>query len=65
MIKLRQRFVKRVFDPTKKEDLLAYKYYVKHKGWGANGCPFELEYPWNDIPSMLAHKIAEYAVLKA
>lgn len=56
--------VKRNFDPSKKEDLLAYKNFIKSKTWGLGTCPFELEWPYGSIPDMLAYKIANYTVSK-
>ena len=61
---LRQRFPKRVFDPSKKEDLAVYKNYITEHSWGKTGCPFELEWPYLDIPTMLSNKIAAAAVAK-
>jgi hypothetical protein len=64
LISLRHQYRKRLFDPKKKEDLAEYRRYVKTRGWGSKGCPFELEYPYQDIPNMLAQKISKYAVEK-
>lgn len=64
LLHLRQRFPKRVFDVTNKQDLTMYKHYIKEHSWGKNGCPFELEWPWLSIPDMIAHKISEHAVEK-
>jgi len=64
LLRLRQRFPKRVFDVANKEDLKLYKHFIEHKSWGRNGCPFELEWPWLSIPDMISHKIAEAAVAK-
>lgn len=64
LLKLRHQYRKRLFDPSKREDLTEYKRFIKHGGWGSKGCPFELEYPYKDIPNMLAQKISKYAVEK-
>lgn len=64
---LNKKFVqpKRTFDPSRREDLLAYKEFITNSSWGSNGCPFELEWPHLTIPSMLAEKISAYYVNKA
>ena len=64
LLRMRQRFPKRVFDVENTEDLKVYKHFIKHKSWGLGGCPFELEWPWLSIPDMISHKIAEAAVAK-
>lgn len=56
------QYLKRLFNPENKEDLAVYRRYIQTKGWGADGCPFKLEYPYQDIPNMVAQKIAKYAV---
>jgi len=55
-------FPKRIFDPSKRKDMMAYAEFVKNNNWGAGTCPFELEWPWLNIPSMLENKISEYAI---
>lgn len=47
---------KRLFNPKSKEDLIAYKNFLK-KGWGANCCPFILDFPYASIPHMIQDKI--------
>lgn len=61
---VKQHFSRRVFDPSKKEDLVVYKNYIAEHSWGKTGCPFELEWPYLDIPTMLSNKIAAAAVAK-
>lgn len=61
---MRTMFEKRIFDPCKRDDLRAYKQYIQTQNWGPDGCPFELEWPWTDVPNMLAHKIAAKTVEK-
>ena len=46
-----RNFVKRAFDPSKAEDLYEFKYYVTNNRW-RNACPFNLEWPYLDIPTM-------------
>jgi hypothetical protein len=58
----KRRFAKRFFDVNNKEDLKMYRNFITTGGWGINGCPFELEWPFISVPDMLAHKISEYAV---
>ncbi len=64
LLRMKQRFPKRVFDVNSKEDLKVYKLFLKNSNWGKTGCPFELEWPWLSIPDMISHKIAENAVAK-
>ena len=58
----KRRFAKRFFDVNNKEDLKMYRNFITTGGWGINGCPFELEWPFISVPDMLAHKISEHAV---
>lgn len=55
---------KRYFDPTVREDLLAFKHFMRTRSWGKDGCPFALEWPWLSIPDMITHKVAEHYVNK-
>jgi hypothetical protein len=48
------------FDPSNKDDLRLARYFLFNHKWGANGCPFHLEWPYEDIPYMLKTKISEY-----
>ena len=43
---------RRIFDPKNKKDLRELKHYMEKAKW-KNGCPFYLEYPWEEIPIML------------
>jgi hypothetical protein len=61
---LKHRFPKRYFDVKNKTDLSIYKQFITTRSWGDTGCPFELEWPWLNIPDMIAHKISEHAVEK-
>jgi len=62
LICTKNMFQKRQFDPSKRKDMKAYAEYVRNNNWGANTCPFELEWPWLNIPSMLEYKISQYAI---
>lgn len=46
---------RRLFDPKRKEDLIELKYFMEHDQW-KKGCPFYLEEPFEDIPSMCKDK---------
>jgi hypothetical protein len=46
---------RRLFNPADKKDLMELKYFLKHNKW-KQGCPFYLEYPWEEIPAMCQHK---------
>jgi hypothetical protein len=35
------------------------KFFLENRRW-KNGCPFEIEYPWEDIPAMCKEKYALY-----
>jgi hypothetical protein len=50
---------RRIFDPSKQEDIKELKHYVETKQWIAN-CPFYLEDEWDNIPAMCLHKYAQY-----
>lgn len=54
---------RRLFDPTKKADLLELKFYLVNNKW-RNGCPFYVEYPWEDIPAMCKDKYAVHMLSK-
>lgn len=47
---------KRLFNPKNKKDLVAYKNFLK-AGWGKNGCPFILVFPYMTVPHMIQDKI--------
>ena len=48
---------KRFFNARSKEDLDAYKKFLKTGGWGSGGCPFYLVFPYMTIPHMIQDKI--------
>lgn len=47
---------RRKFNPKNKEDIAEFKYYYENNKWKSN-CPFILEWPYLNIPSMLKDKI--------
>jgi hypothetical protein len=49
---------RRPFDPSNHEDRLDYASFLKYNGW-RSGCPFLLEDPYEDIPTMINAKITE------
>jgi hypothetical protein len=49
---------RRQFDPSNHEDRLDYASFLKYNGW-RSGCPFLLEDPYEDIPTMINAKITE------
>ena len=54
---------RRIFDPTKREDQMELKHFIKNGAWKAK-CPFYEEFPWDDIPAMCKHKYSEYMLAK-
>jgi hypothetical protein len=48
------------FDPSNKDHMAAFGCFVKNGGW-KDGCPFYLEEPYTDIPTMICNKIAVHA----
>ncbi len=61
--KLNNFHERRLFDPNKKSDLLELKFYLENNKW-RNGCPFYVEYPWEDIPAMCKDKYALHMLSK-
>lgn len=51
-------WTKRHFDPTSKNDLLQYKYFLDHSKWPQN-CPFILEWPYLTMQEMIRSKLIE------
>ena len=51
---------RRVFDVNSKQDVEAYRQFIINKGWGSDGCPFELEYPFDNIPAMIDNKLIRH-----
>lgn len=48
---------KRFFDVKSKQDIASFKKFIKEHRWGADGCPFYLEFPYLTIPDMIKDKI--------
>ena len=53
---------RRLFEPSSKDDMKLVKKYLHSLSWGNQGCPFYLEWPYLDIPSMVKDKITEYTL---
>lgn len=51
-----------IFDPSFEDDIKVVKHFLKTGSWGNAGCPFFLEWPYLDIPSMLKDKITRYTL---
>jgi hypothetical protein len=51
------------FDPSNKKHMLDFARYVKYNSW-KEGCSYFLEDPYNDIPTMIRAKIANYTLSK-
>jgi hypothetical protein len=55
---------KRIFNPKNPDDLAIAKKFFETKSWSKlGGCPFELEFPHLDVPSMMIQKITENLVV--
>ena len=50
-----------LFDPSAYEHRLEYAGFLKYSGW-RNGCPFLLEEPYEDIPTMINAKLTEHSL---
>ncbi len=50
---------RRLFDPTRDEDLRELKHYIDTNQW-ISGCPFYLDEYWDNIPVMCMHKYAQH-----
>jgi hypothetical protein len=50
------------FDPEFPDDIMYAKEFLKTNSWGPNGCPFFLEWPYLDIPSMIKDKITKHTL---
>ena len=51
---------RRLFEAASKDDLKIARSFFHNLSWGSTGCPFHLEWPYEDIPYMLKTKITEY-----
>jgi hypothetical protein len=52
---------KRFFEPSKKEDILEYKYFLEQGRWKTN-CPFILEWPYLTVTDMIRSHLIEYYI---
>jgi len=52
---------KRFFDPSKKEDVLEYKYLLENSKWRDN-CPFILEWPYLTVTDMIRTQLIDYYI---
>ena len=48
------------FVPTDKEHTDQFRNFVVNRKWNAPGCPFELEWPYLNIPDMIKDKIINH-----
>jgi len=58
---LDQSFKRRKFDPSKEADREEVKFFLANNKW-KQICPFYVEHPWLDIPTMCKDKIAAYTL---
>ena len=54
---------RRIFNPKDIADLKELSYFKKHYSW-KNGCPFILEWPYQDIVSMCHNKYTDFMLGK-
>lgn len=52
---------RREFDPSNKVDQAELAYFMKHSTW-RDTCPFFLEYPYGDIPTMCMVKFTRHSL---
>lgn len=50
------------FDPNNVEHVKAFQYFITKNNW-KEGCPFELEQPYLDVPTMIKDKITRHYIL--
>jgi len=55
---------KRIFDPRRQEDLVEYKHFVTKGTWKGKVCPFQLQWPYLNIPTMLHEMVAKHYITK-
>ena len=63
-LKLINQHARRVFDPTSIEDRQEFKVFLEHSKWTNGYCPFALEFPYLDIPTMIHNKLSRYFLSK-
>ena len=52
---------RRIFNPESYEDITELKYFLDNRRWKGT-CPFYIEDPWEDIPSMCKDKFTRYMI---
>ena len=63
MNKLENLFrVREGFNPQNKNHMSMVRDFFRDHRWGKDGCPFVLEWPFEDIPYMLKTKIVEHTL---
>jgi hypothetical protein len=56
-------WARREFDAMNPDDLVEYRQFLQSSRW-KNGCPFILEWPFNNVVSMIEHKIVSTHINK-
>ena len=54
--------VREQFNPKNKNHMSMVRDFFRDNRWGKYGCPFVLEWPYEDIPYMLKTKIVEHTL---
>lgn len=54
---------RRQFNPADAKDLKELSFFKKHGTW-KDGCPFFIEWPFNDVVSMCQSKYTDYMLSK-
>ena len=54
--------VREQFNPKNKNHMSMTRDFFRDYRWGKHGCPFILEWPFEDIPYMLKTKIVEHTL---
>ena len=52
---------RRMFEPGSKDDMKIVRKFLHDNKWESN-CPFYLEWPYLDVPTMLKDRITKYAL---
>lgn len=52
-----QKRQRNTFDINNTQHVEMFKEFLTKKTWGAQGCPFQLEYPWTSVPDMIKDKL--------
>ena len=61
-IEMQARNKRNYFDPSFFDDMEVAKEFLLNNKWSSDGCPFFLEWPYLDSPSMLKDKITKYTL---